>query len=121
MEPGGLLAVDVWRSPGNQNPSLAPDRATIAATQEHGALEFPWRETRESSRATRTHCFTVKEIDGRRRSWEHAPIELAWYEPAELDALGGGAGLTAVDRHGGIDGHPTDPGGGRLIWIFRTS
>ena len=115
----GTLAVHVWGPPVAPDPAPPEKSRMIAPTPEHGTLRFSWREERDFSRESRTHCFRLEELDGLRRTWRHNPIEIRWYTHEALDVLGRNAGLKIVHRYRDFNRTPFEPGSLHMIWVYR--
>ena len=119
LQNSGILAMYVWGPPSDADPAPPEKSRMIEPTDEHGCLQFSWREERDFGRELRRHYFRVEEVDGRRRTWKHDPIELRWYTPEMLDALGEVVDLTVHSRFDDFRGSPYRRGSLHMIWLYR--
>jgi SAM-dependent methyltransferase len=116
---GGCLALHVWGPPWDKDPSPGERSRLIPVAAGHAELEFSWREERDFARKRRDHYYRIVEKRGRRRVWDHGPIELRWYTAEELDRLGEGAGLSVEGRYQDFLLTDYEPGAQQLVWVFR--
>jgi len=115
---GGRLALHVWGPPWDRNPTPSERSREIPPEGGHAGLTFYFREERDFSRQRRDHYYRVVERGGRRRVWDHGPIELRWYAAEDLDRLGGEAGLVVEARYSDFLMSDYTPGDPQLVWVF---
>lgn len=119
LQRSGIFALHIWGPPAD-NDLAPPEKCTqIDPTDEHGRLSFYWREERDFVKELRRHYYRIREIDRRKRVWEHGPIELRWYTREALDELGRAAGLTVKQRFRDFHQNPWETGSLNMIWVYR--
>lgn len=110
LKPGGRLLLDL--------PNSARVRAELVPESEKHEHDIHIRERRsltpDGHRVEK--AVTATHPDGRVEEWTES---VRLYEPAELEALLGTAGIAVAQWYGGFDGAPASDAAGRCIMIGR--